>query len=315
MKFENEAIPKIPGLILPEIDVHAFTMNADVFVRDPFILPYDGRYYLYHNEGIDGKTVVAVWVSEDLIDWSKPYPVFVPDENFHGVKDLFWAPECHYYKGNFYLFTSVRDADTVHRVSVYKSPSPMGPFVDIADGCLPPREPCTIDGTLYVAPDGQPWLVYVNEWSARADRVGLMDAVRLSDDLTTMVGDPITLFRADAIPDLKMGVTDGPFLYTTEKGELRMLWSTFPQNDYVVAVAGAPAITGPWEQKGILYERNAKPDFTYEGGHAMIFKTFDGKMKLSLHSPNGNRGGVHEHLLLLDIEEKDGELVLVNDND
>ena len=310
MKYENESVPKIPGPVLPDVDVHAFTMNADVFVRDPFILPYDGRYYLYHNECIDGKTVVAVWVSEDLKNWSRPYPVLVPEEGFHGVKDLFWAPECHYYKGAFYLFTSVRDADEIHRVSVYKSASPMGPFRDIADGCLPPRDVCTIDGTLYVDPDGNPWLVYVNEWISHPDRVGLIDAVRLTDDLSAMAGEPISLFRADAVKDLLYGVTDGPFLYTTETGELRMLWSTFTQNDYVVAVAGAPCITGPWTQKGILYERKPEAGHPYEGGHAMIFKTIDGKMKLALHTPNANRNGVCEHLSLLDIAEENGELVL-----
>jgi FMN-dependent NADH-azoreductase len=62
-------------------------------------------------------------------------------ENFHGIKDLFWAPECHYYKGNFYIFTSVYSNKTNHRcISVYRADNPMGPFVDIADGCICPKD-------------------------------------------------------------------------------------------------------------------------------------------------------------------------------
>lgn len=61
--------------------------------RDPFILLYDGKYYFYQGAGENGITCT---VSDDLENWSEKVTVFTVPENFHGIKHLFWAPECHY---------------------------------------------------------------------------------------------------------------------------------------------------------------------------------------------------------------------------
>ena len=51
----------------------------DINIRDPFILPYDGKYYLY---GTRGKTAwvaaegLDVYVSNDLETWSEPHECF-----------------------------------------------------------------------------------------------------------------------------------------------------------------------------------------------------------------------------------------------
>lgn len=52
----------------------------------------------------------------------------------------------------------------------------------------------TLDGTLYVDPSGQPWMVYAHEWLQTVD--GTMEAIRLAPDLTRTIGDPVLLFKA-----------------------------------------------------------------------------------------------------------------------
>ena len=80
----------------------------DINIRDPFVLPYDGKYYLY---GTRGKTAwikaygLDVYVSDDLENWSSAHECFSVPENFWGEKEI-WAPEVHYYNGSFYMFVS-----------------------------------------------------------------------------------------------------------------------------------------------------------------------------------------------------------------
>lgn len=275
--------------------------------RDPFIMLYDGRYYLYHS---DAGNAIACRVSDDLENWSVSVPVFVKPEGFHGRKDCFWAPECHYFDGNFYIFTSVWSEKTQHRsISVYRAQNPLGPFEDIAGGCISPGDWDAIDGTLYVDGQRQPWMVFVHEWTCMANGVGTMCAAKLANDLTHFVSEPVELFRADDPQWAVSGVTDGPYLYTTAQGTLYMIWSNFNKDGYVVALARATEgrIDGRWEQEGLLYAKDLRPGFL-EGGHAMIFMTKDGDMKLVFHSPNSATADDYEHVVLLDLIERNDRI-------
>lgn len=316
MKFSNETIPtreKNKPLFTPAAG--GGRTSARLYCRDPFLLPYDGRYYLYHRSDDDGRHGILCSVSEDLENWSKPVTVFPVTDGFHGIKDCFWAPECHYYKGNFYIFTSVYSSIYQHRViSVYRADNPLGPFTDIAGGCITPRDWDTIDGTLYIDENGQPWMVFVHEWTSMPDGNGAMCAVKLAEDLSHFIDEPVHLFFAKDVPWATKGITDGPFLYKTEEGSLLMLWSNFSEKGYVVALAKSESgcITGPWTHADkLLYQKGLRPDFTTDGGHAMLFKTFTGETMISLHGPNTARNGDYEHVLLYPIAEKNGWIEIV----
>ena len=57
----------------------------DIHIRDPFVLAEDGKYYLYGSRGNEcwGKcTGLDVYISSDLKNWSEPYQVFTPAEDF-----------------------------------------------------------------------------------------------------------------------------------------------------------------------------------------------------------------------------------------
>ena len=76
---------------------------------------------------------------------------------------------------------------------------PDGPFI-LRDKDRPhtPWDFMALDGTLYVDPDGKPWMVYAHEWVQKID--GTFEAIRLEDDLGQSVGEPIHLFKASDAP-------------------------------------------------------------------------------------------------------------------
>ncbi len=275
--------------------------------RDPFILLYGDKYYLYKNLNNE----LVCMVSDNLEDWSKPVIVFEKPENFHGSKQFFWAPECHYYKGMFYIFTSVFSEPYQHRmISVYRADNPLGPFEDITGGHITPEEWDAIDGTLYVDEDEQPWMVFVHEWTCMPDKNGAMAAAKLSNDLSHFISTPIELFRARDPEWAKAGVTDGPFLYRSQD-KLFMIWSNLSENGYCVAVSQSSngKIDGEWiHSSRLLYEKGARPEFVTDGGHAMIFMDKDGKLRITLHGPNKSCEDDFEHVLIFEMIEKEGTL-------
>ena len=116
---------------------------------------------------------------------------------------------------------------------------------------------------------------------------GTIEYIRLKDDLSATIGEPIKMFHATAAPWPKSGeklgntVTDGPYLYTGKTGKLYMVWSSYTQTGYTegIAISESGRLTGPWRHQ-------AEPLYDKDGGHGMLFTTFDGTLMNVLHSPN-----------------------------
>ena len=91
--------------------------------------------------------------------------------------------------------------------------------------------------------------------------------------------------------------------FRSEKsGRLFMTWSNFVSGSgYSVILTESPSgdVRGPWTNQHVIYGKN--------GGHGMLFKTFDGKLKFALHYPE-RRG--FEHLRLLNATDTGDDLVL-----
>ncbi len=258
--------------------------DTGVRVRDPYVLEHEGVYYMYGTRlAWDGYGCVS---SPDLINWSDPVKVYEPQGKCDGDGD-WWAPECHYYKGYFYLFATYHSPASGKRgVAIFRSSDPLGPFEMITDGHITPKDHDAIDGTLYVDEDGQPWMIYVGEWTSNEDGIGDMMAAKLSDDLSSFVSDPILLFRARDGSKKDGKITDGPFLYKTSGGRLLMLWSNICKSGYCVKIAYSSngRIDGKWKhQKRDLFTLT---DHNADGGHGMLFTAPDGTLTLSIHSPN-----------------------------
>ncbi len=282
--------------------------NVEYF-RDPFVLIDDGVYYAYG-------TGITTWDcyknTSGRLDgeWKKTNELVYVEPQY-AVKDR-WAPEVHKYKGNYYMFATYYSSLTNHRgCTILKSASPEGPFVEITDGHITPKEWDAIDGTFYVDKDGQPWMIFVHEWTCTDDGIGRMAAAKLSDDLTHFISEPVELFRADDPAWTNKRVTDGCFMYESADNGLIMIWSNFDdEGNYCVGVAHSDngCIDGKWTQ-------DASPMFSkkitgkYDGGHAMIFKDNNGKIYMSLHSPNRATEGCVERMVFVPIKEENGTLV------
>ncbi|MBQ3340615.1 MAG: family 43 glycosylhydrolase [Kiritimatiellae bacterium] len=286
--------------------------RADFRVRDPFVLAEDGIYYLYESKPWDGGRGVFVRISSDLEHWTDKQQVMRVADDLPVRK--VWAPEVHKYKGAYYLFVTLTMEQGAYAIAplvpgredmvsprgtwVYKADSPMGPFVPVKNGPVPPQDWMTLDGTLYVE-DGQPYMVFCHEWCQMKD--GRMCYAPLAPDFGSFTAAPTTMFKAsDAMAGAGF-ITDGPFLYLSPKsGALYMIWSNTIKRDgkegpdYCVFVrkSSGGRLAGPWSKDDLLFSKN--------GGHGMIFKTFDGRLMLTLHQPNVTPD---ERMALFEIED------------
>jgi beta-xylosidase len=294
---------------------------AEFPVHDPWILADTNTktYYLYSAAGLasPGHTGTLYYKSADLLNWDGPYICFVcPDDSWADPATGAWAPEVHFYKGKYYLFTTLHNPQKVlaptlpgHQPQVMRSTmiavsdSPTGPFtLTKKDAPLAPANFMTLDGTFYVDPAGHPWMVYAHEWVQKID--GTMEALPLNADLSAAAGPPIYLFKAsdapwiDSLakpsPNENHYVTDGPELWRTKDGHLLMLWSSYEKNSfgndgYVETVARSKSgdIQGPWEQLPVLVDNDS--------GHGMLFHSFDGQLMFVCHQPfKGANGKIYE---------------------
>ena len=264
--------------------------KTEIRIRDPFILADETTktYYMYGTTDLVLDSYAAyprfsVYVSKDLENFEGPFVVFDGEkESFWATKD-YWAAEVWQYNGKYYLFGSFKSDDRRRATQILRADSPLGPFKPFSETPQTPLAWECLDGTLWVE-DGTPYMVFCHEWLQCED--GEMCAVQLSQDLKETVGEPFLLFKASDNPNVdafvgggfqNSRVTDGPFLFQ-ENGKLKMIWSSNSEGKYAVLEATADNLKGPWSHR--------RSRFGFDGGHAMIFKAFDGKKYFSMHKPN-----------------------------
>ncbi len=265
---------------------------SDIHIRDPFVLPVpaEKQYYLYGTVGPETWTKSATginhYTSPDLQNWEGPFRTFVPPIDFWADRN-FWAPEVHVNHGRYYLFASFKAEEVCRGTQILSADRPQGPFLPMSARPMTPLDWECLDGTFFVDANDQPWIIFCREWVQVGD--GEIHAVRLSADLKAGIGQPHLLFRASEAPWVqeinskgrKGYVTDGPSLYRLANGVLVMLWSSFSAGGYSIGVARSASgdILGPWQQ-------DPEPLYAGDGGHCMIFRSFDGQLWLTFHQPN-----------------------------
>ncbi len=263
-------------------------------LSDPFVLA-DKKTHTYYMTGTGG----MMWKSKNLATWDGPYRVLdIDTTSWMGAHPMVWAAEIHPYHNKYYYFATFtnRDVkiDTVannvierRACHVLVSDDPDGPYVPMKDSIYLPADMPTLDGTFWVEQDGVPYMVYCHEWLQ--NRNGTIEKIRLKPDLSGTVGERKILFRASDSPWSRENtgdgtirpnmVTDGPFLFRTARGRLGMLWSSWIRDEYVqgVAYSQSGTLDGPWIQEP---EPITPPNF----GHGMIFRSFDGRLLMAVHS-------------------------------
>lgn len=320
-EYFNDFFVSSFGCIIPEdtnVKLPAI-ITASVGGRDPAILYVEATntYYMYTTgwKCYKSKTLGGNWTKVDM-------KVNPGDDEVANAEGHRWAPEVHKYNGYYYMFTTymIDKAQNKRGCAVLRSASPSGPFSVISynesngtsasnPGVITANTHSAIDGTLYVDDAGQPWMIYCHEWVTAANKVGTMKAVKLSNDLTHFVSEPVELFKANDPSWSKGVITDGCFIYKTQDGQLLMLWSNTGVGGYVLAVARSASgkVEGPWTQDGLIFSKLISG--SYNGGHGMIFTAHDGQMYISLHAPNETTSGRDPKPVFIPVVEKNNSLV------
>ncbi|MCC9135607.1 family 43 glycosylhydrolase [Pontibacter silvestris] len=242
-----------------------------------------------------------------------------------GENPMIWAAELHHYKGRYYYFATFtnRDVkiDTVRgnvierRTShVLVSDKPDGPYAPMKDPVYLPADKPTLDGTFWVGKDGKPYMVYCHEWLQNWN--GTIEKIELKPDLSGSVGEGKLLFLASDSPWSKERredgsivpnkVTDGPYVFRTQTGKLGMLWTSWIYNVYAqgVAYSESGTLDGPWVQEA---EPITPPDF----GHGMLFRTFEGKLLMAIHSHKCVNGRYIRIPHLFEVDDAGDKIVVV----
>lgn len=298
--------------------------TSEIRIRDPFILPdlNTKTYFLYAQMSNrlgekNSQKGVEVYTSKNLKEWQGPSTVFKVPTNFW-ANWMVWAPEVHFYQNKYFLFVTFTLKDTLgpqihgkqwpklykRGTQILVSDSPLGPFEPFRNSPHTPKNWQALDGTLFIENE-KPYMVFCHEWVQIKD--GTMEFVRLKDDLSGTIGSPVTLFKGSEAPWAKRSdryITDGPFFYRTFQNELLMIWSSFGKQGYAVgiAISQSQKLKGPWKQI-------PKPLFSNDGGHGMIFNTFDNVLLIALHQPNK---GPDERLNLYKLKDMGNSLEIVS---
>ncbi len=261
----------------------------EINIRDPFVLVHGGAYYLYGTRGETcwgPATGFDVYRSGDLENWEGPVPCFENDGSFWADRN-YWAPEVHPFQGAFYMFASFKSEERHRGTAILRGERPEGPFRPWSDGPVTPGDWECLDGTFGLDGAGKPWIVFCHEWVQVGD--GEILAMPLTADLKAAAGEPVLLFRAseaewvrrmDHSSGIQGFVTDGPFLWRGRDGRLLCLWSSFSEEGYTqgLAVSDTGEIGSHFSQLEPLFRKN--------GGHGMLFRSLEGQLYLTLHSPN-----------------------------
>ena len=298
------AINRNPAQVYGETRSSDTVRLGEIYMRDVCILP-DPATRTYYMIGPARGNSVRMYTSTDLATWTGPRIIFTaPDSLWRDIQIVgIWAPELHRYKNKYYLFLTFNTRNEfpeqwrnwLPRVTrgsqVLVSDRPEGPYHPFQNHSTLPADMMTLDGTLWVE-EGIPYMVFCHEWVQIKD--GSVETIQLKDDLSGTVGEPVHLFDgSDAVwsqksPAYHCHVTDGPYLYAGKSGRLFMIWTSGGYTGYTCGIAVSPSgrLAGPWQQQ-------AEPLYQKDGGHGMLFTTFEGQLMMVLHAPNNRRARPH----------------------
>ena len=183
---------------------------------DPFVLKWNGEYYLYTS----GSPITA-YHSKDLVHWDYIGPVLRASDSPEAWNQAdVWAPEVVYRNGKFFMYYTAshksddwRIGEAARRVGVAVSDSPHGPFLDSGQPVTPGWG---IDGTVFKDPDGgAEYLFYSYLYEPRLPGAGIV-ADRLTS-WNSVAGAPSHVMRGSEPWEDKDGdPNNGSLRYTNE---------------------------------------------------------------------------------------------------
>jgi xylan 1,4-beta-xylosidase len=145
----------------------------DYGIGDPYVLRYNGKYYLYCSTK-DWRVGIKAWSSDDLVNWS--YEGLVTEEP---LTEGAYAPEVVYWNGSFYMYTS--PAGKGHYV--LRSDSPTGPFTVETENLG-----LTIDGSVFIDDDAKWYFTHAESGGIMASSMSDPYTIDAGEKLNTSLG-------------------------------------------------------------------------------------------------------------------------------
>lgn len=236
-------------------------VGDSIFVADPFVLQYEGTYFLYGTSAADG---FKGWKSTNLVDWVPIGYVFQRNDSTWG-EGSFWAPEIIAYKGKFYMVYSSSGNTKFGkglRICLAVAESPYGPFNDLYAPLFDFGYSC-IDGHIFIDDNNKPYLYYemvgaVGEhWKNNGYLWGVIMGVELARDLSA----PLTEARLCLYPSQDWEGINSMWARSNEGMTVfkkdSIYYMTYSGNhyadpDYGIGYATSTALLGMWTK----YDKN-----------------------------------------------------------
>ena len=199
---------------------------------DPFVLLYDGTYYLYSTNSPDG---FRVFTSNDMSAW-EDRGYCLRAEDVMG-DHWFWAPEVMERGGKFYMVYVAEE-----HLGIAVADSPLGPFVQKEKKWL--NDCNEIDGHFFTDDDGVVYLYFV-----RFDDGNVLWCAKMNEDMLSYDKSTATfLFRAeDEWETRDCSVVEGAFVLK-HNGKYYLTYSAnhTRSEDYAVGCAVSDRPMGPF---------------------------------------------------------------------
>ena len=265
------------------VEEQALLTNSEINIRDPFIITYEGKYYMYGTEGENAfsghQNRFLVYVGEDLQTWEGPYTIYENDGSFWADKQ-YWAPAMFVRDGVFYFYGAMGGSSRDTKgIFLFMAEDPLGPFAPVSDEPITQWEEDAIDAEIFEE-DGKTYMVYTKGMEG-------FYCGELNEGLDAFVGETWKLFDVNGCgwsqPMFGNNIlNDGAALLKTEDGRLLCFFSTTGPNGYNMgyAVSDNGKLSGNWECTANRMLVGAS------GGHNMFFTSLNGDVMTAYHCPN-----------------------------
>ena len=262
--YSNPVLVETYSIARPEPARYTGTLG----IGDPAVISYGGKYYLYPT---GDNHSYSVYISDDLVHWSKGPKVFQSSET--GV----WAPDVFFSRddGMFYLYYTVNG-----RIGVASADRPDGVFRDrgslISNG---------IDAHMFRDDDGSYFLYY-----ARYPEFAIF--VQPMATPLRKKGEPVRVISPAAAWEMtEVPVTEAPWMLKYQ-GVYYLIYSggSADTEHYAIGYATARNPAGPFTK------HRGNPIIRKEGGvlgpgHASVVQDREGKFWMVYHQQKDNTRG------------------------
>ena len=219
-------------------------------IGDPYVLHYEGKYYMYATSSPVG---FKVWESSNLVDWDeKGFALTKFNNGDQWGQGNFWAPEVKFYNGKFYMVYSAIGDNGKMKVRIARSDNPLGPFIDWGEPFFNEDSYSYIDGDIFLD-QNKSYLFFVRDCSTNlinGNHVSQICVVELNNDLSKIVETPETILSPDQTWEninQNWMWNEGPFVMKHDT-TYYLLYSAnyYASPDYSIGVATANSPMGPW---------------------------------------------------------------------